>query len=482
MPRSASRRLRSLVACLALSLPLSSAAQDAGTIPDPGFTFDPPPCQGNVFLDVNCSGQFDAWIEQYARDSITGGCGGGNYCPDNPVTRGQMAVFVEKAMRGSATWPPNTVLVHAILAPDGSVDPVPSGTALRTAVTAIPATGPGAPSLASPWLVRVGPGTFDIGLPGLVLPDFVTLEGSGPELTAITASGSKSTVGTVVTSAIRGTIRRIAIRNSGGADQAVAISNPGLATLILEDVWAIASGSANPVAVHVEDGGVLDADHCLLSVEGTGGGNPVALVSVANTVADVEDTDIRILGSGGGGGAIGAVGAALYGTSRLDDVRIQIDVAFGTPNFGVRLQGGSHEILGADIDVRCQSSAEAIGIYMAAVPTLTTIRQSDILALGSGCVTAGIQLWNSNLTILDSQVWAAGESGKAIETDSTTSQKSILVHRSTLRGIGASLDADAPYLVRIGASYLSGPATGTGDAVCVASYGSDFGPLDAACN
>lgn len=29
---------------------------------------------------------------------ITAGCGGGNYCPNNPVTRGQMAVFLAKAL------------------------------------------------------------------------------------------------------------------------------------------------------------------------------------------------------------------------------------------------------------------------------------------------------------------------------------------------------------------------------------------------
>jgi hypothetical protein len=28
------------------------------------------------------------------RRGITGGCGGGNYCPQNLATRGQMAVFL----------------------------------------------------------------------------------------------------------------------------------------------------------------------------------------------------------------------------------------------------------------------------------------------------------------------------------------------------------------------------------------------------
>ena len=61
-----------------------------------GADFVPPPCTGS-FDDVPCPSLFADWIEQLAFEGITGGCGGNNYCPSNPVTRGQMAVFVSKA-------------------------------------------------------------------------------------------------------------------------------------------------------------------------------------------------------------------------------------------------------------------------------------------------------------------------------------------------------------------------------------------------
>ena len=68
----------------------------------------PPPCTGTVFDDVPCTGgAFDPWIEELASLQITGGCGGGNYCPDNTVTRAQMAVFLLKALEGSAYDPPD---------------------------------------------------------------------------------------------------------------------------------------------------------------------------------------------------------------------------------------------------------------------------------------------------------------------------------------------------------------------------------------
>jgi streptogramin lyase len=60
-----------------------------------GATYTPPVCSG-VFLDVPCPSQFANWIEELATEGITGGCGGGDFCPDDPNTRGQMAVFLVK--------------------------------------------------------------------------------------------------------------------------------------------------------------------------------------------------------------------------------------------------------------------------------------------------------------------------------------------------------------------------------------------------
>jgi hypothetical protein len=72
-----------------------------------GSGYTPPPCTGAVFNDVPCTGGiFDPWIEDLAARSITGGCGGGNYCPADPVTRAQMAVFLLKADLGSGYVPP----------------------------------------------------------------------------------------------------------------------------------------------------------------------------------------------------------------------------------------------------------------------------------------------------------------------------------------------------------------------------------------
>ncbi len=64
-----------------------------------GAAFVPPPCTG-TFTDVDCPSLFADWIEQLANEGITAGCGAGLYCPDESVTRAQMAVFLIKARDG----------------------------------------------------------------------------------------------------------------------------------------------------------------------------------------------------------------------------------------------------------------------------------------------------------------------------------------------------------------------------------------------
>jgi len=77
-----------------------------------------PPAPTGVFGDVPTGYWAAAWVERLATDQITAGCGNGNYCPDSPITRGQMAVFLLKAKHGPTYTPP---------APTDLFTDVPSG-------------------------------------------------------------------------------------------------------------------------------------------------------------------------------------------------------------------------------------------------------------------------------------------------------------------------------------------------------------------
>ena len=63
-----------------------------------GSSYTPPACTPpGTFADVPCPGGFAVdWVEQLSTEGVTAGCGGGNYCPDDASSRGQMAVFLVK--------------------------------------------------------------------------------------------------------------------------------------------------------------------------------------------------------------------------------------------------------------------------------------------------------------------------------------------------------------------------------------------------
>jgi hypothetical protein len=63
-----------------------------------GFTFRQTP----YFTDVPATHPFFKWIQKMREFGITSGCGATTYCPDDSVTRGQMAVFIFRALTGNS--------------------------------------------------------------------------------------------------------------------------------------------------------------------------------------------------------------------------------------------------------------------------------------------------------------------------------------------------------------------------------------------
>lgn len=72
-----------------------------------GASYVPPPATGTIFNDIPATYWAAAWIEQLYAEGITSGCGNGNYCPDAVLTtRAQMAIFILRAKHGSSYVPP----------------------------------------------------------------------------------------------------------------------------------------------------------------------------------------------------------------------------------------------------------------------------------------------------------------------------------------------------------------------------------------
>jgi len=62
-----------------------------------------PPPQFPDFGDVPTDHPYFQFIEALSNSGITAGCGNGDFCPDRQITRGEMAVFLAKAL--GLQWP-----------------------------------------------------------------------------------------------------------------------------------------------------------------------------------------------------------------------------------------------------------------------------------------------------------------------------------------------------------------------------------------
>jgi hypothetical protein len=111
----------------------------------------------HVFGDVPDSHTFHNDIAAIAGAGITTGCGGGNFCPDSSLTRGQEAAFMRRALGRAA-------------GDIGSSVTVPAATLVTVAETTItPGIAGGAPSSANGFLLVNGSVTLYEGNPDLCI-------------------------------------------------------------------------------------------------------------------------------------------------------------------------------------------------------------------------------------------------------------------------------------------------------------------------
>jgi hypothetical protein len=72
-----------------------------------GSSYAPPAVGDSTgFEDVKPGYWAAAWIKQLAAEGITSGCGSAKYCPESPVTRAEMAIFLLRSKYGASYRPP----------------------------------------------------------------------------------------------------------------------------------------------------------------------------------------------------------------------------------------------------------------------------------------------------------------------------------------------------------------------------------------
>ncbi len=183
----------------------------------------------------------------------------------------------------------NTVILNA----DG-VNDAANGTALQNTLAGI--TG----SSTNRYVIRLGPGTYDVGNTTLAMKSFVDIEGSGQNVTVIT--GNPDGPATVTAFGVTdGEIRSLTVKNTGGGTAAVAIGTGG--SIMITNVSAYASGSTSNHAIE---------NHCpsppcsnvllknvYTEVVSAGSSENIGILNTANSAVIMVDGIIYVSGTEG---------------------------------------------------------------------------------------------------------------------------------------------------------------------------------------
>ena len=225
---------------------------------------------GDVFVtDSFCTAA--TWMKTRG---ITLGCPGGNYCPQDPVTRAQMALFMYRlGHRNDILW----------VAPTGG-----DYSSIQAAIDAAEASLPASPT--HTIVVKIAPGVYN---EQVTLKDNVDLEGSGINATWISGNGSG---GTMIAGA-NSEVRNLAVLNNHDGtfpDAAFAVkqtANTAAGFTLFTHVILSADGPTDNVAVYVT-GGAITIEEGRVSAGfsgGTGAGVPIA-ADAAGVTAKVRNS------------------------------------------------------------------------------------------------------------------------------------------------------------------------------------------------
>ena len=230
-----------------------------------------------------------------------------------------------------------------IVDPGGS--PSQNGSDLIAAVGSITDSGP-----ATPYLVQLGPGSYDLGQNTLELPADVELAGAGPGVTTVTASGDAT-----VNPGPGDEIHDVAIQAAGAGSRALSVTS----NVAVYDATISASGdSVTTVFV---------------------GGN-----------ASIQIRDSEVTASSTTAPAVTAIDVANSGTTTLDGARISATTASGSGASTAVLSHGD----GGTVAIR-GSTVEAGGPSGSNTVALATQRTAGITADASS-ISAGTASLQNN--------------------------------------------------------------------------------------
>lgn len=359
--------------------------------------------------------------------------------------------------------------------------PAANGAALLAAMASITDA-----SSSNPYTIRLAPGVYDVGVSGLDVKPFVTLQGGGQDRTIVTAPGSPDLspsnggVYGTVRPAGESALRDLTVRNTGGVSTIAVGVEIGDGTARLADIDIEVTGSDDTLGIaanHFANTPRLDLDRGTIEVVGGGGIGQLSssdrydTIFVRNSVIDVT----------GGGFGIGGDASRTSGSFvRVSDTRV--NVTGGGTGIGGTANG---ELLYTNVHVNVSGGTTTLGIGGSGSGFHPVLHGSTITVAGGSASNKGFDgaLFFS-VTLQNTRLTASGVNAIAMELGlGSTDSGNAFVDGSVLTATTVFNSINADTQVKVGGSKLSGSTivNGPGLFVCAASYKSDYTALSATC-
>jgi hypothetical protein len=342
----------------------------------------------------------------------------GNIGTAGATTAGQALTFTGSGVEWRR---PNPYVRTVIVSPVGTQ--LQNGTALLNALAGITGASP-----TNPYLLKIEPGVYDLGLLSLHMKPNVDIEGSGELVTRINAHTDDTTPDLT-----QGTMF--------GADQAA---------LRFLTVFSGIEGGAQRVAK-------------ALSCIGT---SPI-----------VEGVTLRAVG----GDVITGLYTAQGASPTLRRVRIQ---SLGIDAYGIRLDPTAGPLTLQDTTIDLGFGGDlAIGVSNDSSSSLTLDRvgisgRTDIRGSVWGIRSSGSVIMRDSVIQISSAAPPVAGNGFGIELSGTAS---ATIHRSEILGATSSIVSNGSGGAFVAVSQLQGPITGSGTTTCAGVYNGTFVFLATTC-
>lgn len=306
-----------------------------------------------------------------------------------------------------------------------------NGTALTTALANISGN-----SATSPYLVKIEPGVYDIGVSTLTMKTYVDIEGSGQNATFIKSQRSQSSAAAnaaAVAGAVNAEIRELTITNSGaGGAIGIGFFATGTGAYSVRNVTINStSGTGTSYGIYMSSSAQVFVRHATVNATAISNGHATALFATTSATPVIHDSTLKGTSPGGTG--------------------------------------------------------TAIGIHTSSSTVVATVDSSTIVGTGSNSLSRGIYVALGDVTVTNSTVRAETAGSRVVlETTSNASSK-LKVSHSLLFAFSTSLNsshvnaiAGTNSILYIATSMLDSATSGS-PAKCVHIYDDTYSSLANTC-